>query len=74
MVHFAETNQVSSPYSMIAAYWQSSNTEACVKKLSQILANNIDNRGSGNCLRINVRYCLKKINEEKGVWKKRAFF
>ena len=29
----------------VAAYWKSSNTEACAKKLSQILANNIDNWG-----------------------------
>ena len=30
---------------IVAVYWQSSNTEACAKKLSQILANNIDNGG-----------------------------
>ena len=32
----------SSPQLSIALYWQSSNTEACAKKLSQILSNNID--------------------------------
>ena len=37
--------------------WQSSDTETCVKKLSQILANNIDNGGRGIGLRIYVRYC-----------------
>ena len=33
----------------VAVYWKSSNTEASAKKLSQILANNIDNgvRGVG---------------------------
>ena len=36
-----------------------SNTEDCAKKLSQILANNIDNGGRGIGLIINVRYCLK---------------
>ena len=33
------------PLLNVAVYWQSSNTEACAKKLSQILANNIDNGG-----------------------------
>ena len=41
----------------MAVYWQSSDTETCVKKLSQILANNIDNVGRGIGLRIYVRYC-----------------
>ena len=41
----------------VAVYWQSSDTETCVKKLSQILANNIDNRERGIGLRIYVRYC-----------------
>ena len=27
---------------MVAAYWKSSNTKACAKTLSQMLANNID--------------------------------
>ena len=41
----------------VAAYWKSSNSQACAKKLSQILANNIDNGGRGISLRIYVRYC-----------------
>ena len=36
-----------SPLLNVAVYWQSSDTETCVKKLSQILANNIDNGGRG---------------------------
>ena len=36
---------------------QSSNAKACPKKLSQILADNIDNGGRGIGLRIHVRYC-----------------
>ena len=40
----------------IAAYWKSSNTEAYAKKLSQILANNIDNRRRRIGLRRYVRY------------------
>ena len=32
----------------IAVSWQSSDTDTCVKKLSQILANNIDNVGEGD--------------------------
>ena len=49
----------------IAVYWQSSDTKTCVKKLSQILANNIDNGGRGIGLRIYVRYCSfkKHFNE-----------
>ena len=31
----------------VAVYWQSSSTEACARKLSQILANDIDNGGRG---------------------------
>ena len=46
-----------SPLLNVAVYWQSSDTETCVKKLSQILANNIDNGGRGIGLRIYVRCC-----------------
>ena len=55
MALFAEINRPLPP-----AYWQSSNTEACAKKLSQILPNNIDNVGRVIGLRIYVRYCLKE--------------
>ena len=41
----------------VSAYWKSSNYEACAKKLSQILGNNIDNVGRVIGLRIYVRYC-----------------
>ena len=40
-----------------AAYWKSSNTEACANNLSQILANNIDNGGREIDFRIYVTYC-----------------
>ena len=43
------------PQLNVAAYSKSSNSEARVKKLSQILSNNIDNGGRG----IYVKYCLK---------------
>ena len=49
-----------SPLLNVIAYCQSSNTKACVRKMSQILAKIIDNRGRGIGLRIYVRYCLKK--------------
>ena len=45
------------PLLNVAIYWQSSNTKACTKKLSQILANNINNGGRGIGLRIYGRYC-----------------
>ena len=45
MVHFTEVNQVPVPNNNVAAYWKISNAKACVKKLSQIFANNIDNGG-----------------------------
>ena len=59
MVHFAEINHDPSLLN-VATYWQSSNTEACAKKLSQMLAKNIDNGGRGVGLRIYVRYCRYK--------------
>ena len=52
MVHFAEINQASPPYSMLQYIGR-----VYTRKLSQILANNIDNRGRGIGLRIYVRYC-----------------
>ena len=52
-----------SPLLNVVACWKSSNTEACVKKLSQILANNIDNGRRWFGLRINVRYCgMENVN------------
>ena len=51
MVHYAKINQA--PH--VAAYWKSSNAKACDKKLSQILANNIDNGARNVGLRIYVR-------------------
>ena len=56
----------------VAVYWQSSSTEACAKKLSQILANNIDNGGRRIGIRIHVRYCrwewyLRMIHES-AIW------
>ena len=57
MVHFVEIIQVPSPLLRVTAYWKSSNTEACAKKLSHLLAINIDNGGRGIGLRIYVSYC-----------------
>ena len=45
----------------VAVYWQSSDTEACAKKLSQTLANNINNGGTGIGLRIYVWHCGSNI-------------
>ena len=44
------------PLLNVATYWQSSDTGACVKKLSQILVNNIDRGGRGIGFRIYVIY------------------
>ena len=60
MVHFAEINQVLNLLLNFAVYWKSSNTNACDKKLSQILANNIDKGGIEIGLIIYVRHCLKR--------------
>ena len=58
------------PLLSVAGYWQSSNTEACAKKLFQILANNIDNGWRGIGLRISVTYYLKNGNPQKNeLWK-----
>ena len=57
MVHFAEINQVPSLLLNVAKYSKNSNTSACAKKLSQILANSIDHGGREIVLRIYVRHC-----------------
>ena len=48
------------PLLLVGIYWNCSNGEACAKKLSQVLENNIDDGGIGFGLRIYMRYCLKK--------------
>ena len=48
-----------SPLFIVAVYCQSSNTKACAKKLSHILANNIENGGRGIGLTIYGGYCPK---------------
>ena len=58
MVHFAEINHVPSPYSIL----QDTGRVETTKKLSQILANNIDNGGRGTGLRIYVRYYSQRIS------------
>ena len=58
----------------VATYWKNSSTKVRVKKLFQILGNNIDNGARNVSLRIYVRYCLKKPEKSKGVWKSRALF
>ena len=62
MVHFAEIPKSGpSPLLNVAVYWRSNDTETCVKKMSQILANNIDNGGRGIGLRIDVKYWSLKL-------------
>ena len=56
------------PLLNVAAYWQSSDSGACVKKLFQILANNIDHGGRGIDLRIYVRYCRLTFKQRKICW------
>ena len=50
----------------VAAYWKNINTDACAKKLSQILVNNTDKGGRWICVRTYVSYCLKKSMKNKG--------
>ena len=55
----------------IAAYWKRSNEEACAEKLSQMVANNIDNGGEeGVGLRIYARYCRSRHGHKYGKYKK----
>ena len=59
MAHFPEINQVPSPYSMLQDVGRVATlgtSKACAKKLSQIIANNVNNRGREIGLRIYVRY------------------
>ena len=44
---FCRNKSGPSPLLNVAVYWKSSNTKACAKKLSHILANNIENWGRG---------------------------
>ena len=62
------------PLLNVAAYWQSTNTKICTEKLSQILANNIDNGGRVFGIRIYVRYCLKKLVKNKRGFGKTCHF
>ena len=67
MVHFPEINQAPSPFN-VAAYRQSSNTEACPEKLSQILANN---NVSAYWQSSNTKACAKKLSQvlaNNNVW------
>ena len=54
----------SGPFSLlnVAAYWQSSNTEAYAIKLSQILANNIDNGEEPDWSQTLCEVLSKKVN------------
>ena len=56
------------PLLNVAGYWKNSNTEACVEKLSQILANNIGHGGGGIGLRIYVRYCRWVVGQDCDPW------
>ena len=47
--------------------------ETCAKKLSQILANNINPRERRIGVRLSVRYCLKINEKQKGIWKNLTF-
>ena len=49
----------------VAAYSKVSNTEACAKKLSKILANNIDNCGEGGWSQNLCELLSKKVNENE---------
>ena len=57
MVYFAEVNQSPTPYSMLQHIGAVPN-QKLVPRLSQILANNIDNGTRGIGLRIYKRFCL----------------
>ena len=62
------------PLLNLAGYWQSSNTEACAKKRSQILAlQAILMIGQGIGLIIYVRYCITELMKNKRGFGK-AFF
>ena len=60
MAYFAEINQAPPAYPMLQYIGRVAIVKLEPKKLSQILANNIDNVGRGIGLRIYLRYCLKK--------------
>ena len=49
MVHFAEINQAFPPYSVLEHIGRVATPMLLSNKLSQILANNIDNNREGDC-------------------------
>ena len=61
LIHFSEIYQAPPPLPNVAVYCKSSNAQAYVKKLSQILANNIGNMG-----RVWSEASFKKVSEKKG--------
>ena len=62
MVHFTEKNETPTPWSMLQDVKREAQLlTACNTKLSQILANDIDNGVKGVGLRVYVTYCLKKL-------------
>ena len=65
----------SSPFPLlnVAEDWQSSDNKACAKKLSQILANNIDHKG-GDWSQNLCEVLSKTIIEKKGFEKAWIFF
>ena len=65
MAHFVEIDQAPSPYSMLQHIGRVA-TPKHIARNSQILPNNIDNKGRGICLRIYMRYCR---NTQKNVKK-----
>ena len=54
------------PLLNVVVYWKSSKTEACANKLSQILANIIDNEGRGLVLEFMYGIVLKNKWKIKG--------
>ena len=52
----------------VVAYWKNSNSQACAKKLSQMLASNIDNERRVIGLRIYVRYCSYSLVQICGLY------
>ena len=52
----------------IVSYWKNSKSEACAKKLSQMLASNIGNERRVIGLKIYVRYCSYSLVQICGLY------
>ena len=66
-------SRCSSPLVSVATFWKSSNTKACIKKLSEILENIIGNGGKGLVAEFMRYFKYHNFHFLKQIYPKRVF-